>query len=714
MKKLLILIAVVAMLLPSCRKINDAIDGLDSRLDKLEQESIPSIDEQISAINTTLNNLDTMDKELKGYIDALTATANNLQEQINTTNTKIDEVEEALKNEISSAKTEVLSQLATAKAELEAELVKINNTIATLQEKDKELDNKITELRSYVDNELTSTENWVNATFATLEQYNALVSEIATIKEQIKAINQSITELETRLNTKIATDIATAVSNLNADIQQKVKDITDAYTSAIKGAKEEITSAYTTAIQNAITALDSALKTWVGEQLSGYYTIAEIDAKITALQNSIKDGDDALLAQLNLLKESLQTMKTEITEAYKKAIADAINTNNGVIDTKIANEIATVNQRITSEVATINAKITEIENRLNNIEAKLEDLLARIQSISYIPTYEDGKATVKYADGVSSVTLDFEISPKDAVAELAKVWQQAISVKAIYTQTRAVLFVDMPIMGFEVDVTNGVISVTASGENLSDDFFNGAQTASARLAISDGNSSVTSEYIPMIVTTTTPSADIIAFKDINVKNICVANWDSNNDGELSYSEASAVSAIDNIFNGWLYEEERGGWLITVGNHHVVYFDELIYFTNIKTIPSTAFANNINMVTVTLPPYVEYIGGKQSYDIEQYSQYASNVTISVDLAPFMGTLIQTIILPESLVSMGEEPFYGANHLKTIYSKAKNPPALWTGLGVDGCKIYVPRESVDAYKTAETWKQYADYIEGYDFE
>ena len=23
-------------------------------------------------------------------------------------------------------------------------------------------------------------------------------------------------------------------------------------------------------------------------------------------------------------------------------------------------------------------------------------------------------------------------------------------------------------------------------------------------------------------------------------------------------------------------------------------------------------------------------------------------------------------------------------------------------------------VDAYKTAETWEQYADYIEGYDFE
>ena len=30
-----------------------------------------------------------------------------------------------------------------------------------------------------------------------------------------------------------------------------------------------------------------------------------------------------------------------------------------------------------------------------------------------------------------------------------------------------------------------------------------------------------------------------------------------------------------------------------------------------------------------------------------------------------------------------------------------------------QIYVPTESVDAYKSAECWSDYADYIEGYDF-
>lgn len=33
---------------------------------------------------------------------------------------------------------------------------------------------------------------------------------------------------------------------------------------------------------------------------------------------------------------------------------------------------------------------------------------------------------------------------------------------------------------------------------------------------------------------------------------------------------------------------------------------------------------------------------------------------------------------------------------------------------GCKIYVPTESVEAYKTAKYWNSYASSIVGYDFE
>ena len=673
MKKLLLLVAVVAMVLPGCQKINDALDELDGRLDKLEQEAIPAIDEQIAAINVSLDALDSMGKELKGYIDGLTATASNLQEQINNTNTKIGEVKATLQGEISTAKAAVLAQLDAVKTELEGELVQINSTIAILQAKDEELDGKIADLKTYVDTELDNTTDWVNATFATLEQYNGLVQEIATIKEQIKAINESITNLETKLTTKINEDIATAVSTLSADIQQKVKEITDAYTAMITSTREGITAAYTIAIQTAINALDASLKAWVGEQLANYYTIAEVDAllatlaqemngkleaqrayleglinelsattaksiadnkalidalrsDVTSLQGEnaehatkiaenataiaenaqaiidnaaaiAQNGENieanekliasnkalidantkaiaenksaiealevstgALVAQnaaaiaknaeniaknttiisqnataithnqlaisqnatdIAQLQQDLATTKSEITEAYKKAISDAINTNNGVIDSKIAGEVATINTRIDNEVVTINnainaltARVTTLENEVAAIKLQIakilsgiadmkEDianLLARIQSVSYIPVYSDGKATMIYNDNVSRMTLDFEVSPKDAVVELAKVWQSAVSLKAVYTQTRAVTFVDMPITSCEIDATNGVITIVASGENLSEAFFAGTKEASVCLAISDGNNSITSDYVPMVAT----------------------------------------------------------------------------------------------------------------------------------------------------------------------------------------------------------------------
>ena len=736
MKKLILILAVVAMVLPSCKKINEALDSLDNRLDKLEQETIPSIDEQIAAINVSLDNLNAMDIELKGYIDGLTATATNLQEQINTTNKKIDEVKAELKGDISSTETElkgeietakanVIAQLEAAKEELENELAQINATIATLQAKDAELDQKIASLRTYVDTELGKTTDWVSATFATLELYNALVSEVAIIKEQIKAINQSIADLETKLTTKINEDIATAVSTLNADIQQKVKEITDAYTAAVQTAKEEVTAAYTAAIQTAINALDASLKAWVGEALSNYYTIAEVEAKITSLQSAITDGDAALQEELKSLKSQLETTAAEITTAYKKAIEEAINTNNGVIDTKIANEIATVNQRITSEVATINAKIAKIESRLDNVEAKIAELLARIQSVSYIPTYDDGKATVVSDGTTSQVTLDFEVSPKDAVVELAKVWQSAVSVKAVYTQTRAVSFIDMPIVKFESEAVNGIISITASAENLSADFFEGVQSASARLSISDGNNTLTSEYIPLLCTSANLKNNIV-FEDLHVKAICCKYWDTNGDNELSYAEAAAVVSISTYFEK---------------NEHIVSFPEFKYFTGIDSQYSNSFSDCVNLLKIELPEHLTEVGHTMFYNCSSLTSIVipENVT-TIGFKAFVNTNIKSIVLPKSVTSIGEQALCVQGDLD-IYCKAETPPSVYyyvygsnyqyqTGfISLSSSapyrviNIYVPTEYYDSYLEYRgwsngeihigNWSKYTSYLRPYNF-
>ena len=39
----------------------------------------------------------------------------------------------------------------------------------------------------------------------------------------------------------------------------------------------------------------------------------------------------------------------------------------------------------------------------------------------------------------------------------------------------------------------------------------------------------------------------ISFADATVKSLCVANWDTNGDGEISYEEASAVTSLGTVF-----------------------------------------------------------------------------------------------------------------------------------------------------------------------
>lgn len=87
--------------------------------------------------------------------------------------------------------------------------------------------------------------------------------------------------------------------------------------------------------------------------------------------------------------------------------------------------------------------------------------------------------------------------------------------------------------------------------------------------------------------------DNIVFADAKVKEICVANWDTNHDGELSKDEAAAVTTtgLDYKFRG---------------NTEITSFDELPYFTNLTDL-ATAFKNCSNLTSITIPKGVTNVG-----------------------------------------------------------------------------------------------------------
>ncbi len=84
----------------------------------------------------------------------------------------------------------------------------------------------------------------------------------------------------------------------------------------------------------------------------------------------------------------------------------------------------------------------------------------------------------------------------------------------------------------------------------------------------------------------------ITFADSEVKALCVANWDTDGDGELSKTEAAAVTNLGTVF------KEK---------NNIKTFDELQYFTGLTSIGSYAFSSCTGLTDINIPSGVTSIG-----------------------------------------------------------------------------------------------------------
>lgn len=539
---------------PDFDEIHEDLNGKDAW--------VTSINQQIEKINASIPKLEQTDKDMKDMIGSLEETAGDLRKAITENGKRISAVKsdlekaveelrksdnankEELIRAIEQAEKEVLVTLETMKSEMNVKLSDIGGAISDLKKKDADLEGKISDLKSYAGKELKGTEDWVKATFATLEQYNDIVEQIAGIDIEIAGLKTSMTDLEERLTknfteslNKTVSDLESAVADevagLNDRISKEVADLTNAFTEALLKARNETEAAWEKNLKDSVNDLKSSLESWVNDKIKAYWKIEETKAALetqkkalegqllvqkTALEEMIKanskDIEDlkAALAVTNKaiednakeiegLKSDLDEVKAEVKEAYERAIRDAIASLRNELsaditaaindaDSKVQGEIDRMSSEIRKMEKSVSDKITQAQNAVNKV-------LYRIQSLVYVPYTEDGVAVVtRYGSGsiVKFVTLEFEVRPSSALYYLKK---DNIKITAHYPNNEQKdLYINND---NDFKVYGGYIVIKVNATYISDSFVRGEMAAFARVHIENVTMgwNLSSEYIPL-------------------------------------------------------------------------------------------------------------------------------------------------------------------------------------------------------------------------
>ncbi len=297
-------------------------------------------------------------------------------------------------------------------------------------------------------------------------------------------------------------------------------------------------------------------------------------------------------------------------------------------------------------------------------------------------------------------------------------------------------------------------------QNDSDDIREGAITIQSTVSdihktISVKQHAKIAEYLTIHYTTIDNKS--VAISNSDFSNSIISNTYQNGTGILTFNKTiTSIDAEAFYGNETLKTVTLPSSVLTISDWA---FSNCIYLTSINiperviSIGNSAFAYCMRLQEIDLPNSINNIGASAFSGcsaLRRFSgKYASSDNrclilndIIVKFAPkgiktynipdgtkgigadafYESTSLEEVTIPASVTSIGDYAFYYCESLERVYCKATTPPTLGEAAFDNyengaakpiGCTFYVPKSSVELYKSKEGWDKYKNYVKEYNF-
>ena len=201
-----------------------------------------------------------------------------------------------------------------------------------------------------------------------------------------------------------------------------------------------------------------------------------------------------------------------------------------------------------------------------------------------------------------------------------------------------------------------------------------------------------------------------------------------NGTEVENPKNSTQQLVDgeNVIKVWLYDGR-------ITNNKLLYgisVNSVEIQNSVTTIGDNVFYENRDLTSVTIPNSVTTIGNNAFYycreltsinipnsvtTIGDYAFYYCSGLTTVTISDSITTIgnkafsncsgLTTVTISDSVTTIGDYAFSNCRGLTSVTILATTPPSLGSNVfkSTNSCPIYVPAESVDAYKAATNWME-----------